>query len=64
MNLKFIRRQDLDTQTRLNIITAGLSGLGTYGSMTKLAIQYNISRTFLYQLIGTSLAMSNRNFEC
>jgi len=53
--MKFIRRKDLDTQTRLNIITAGLSGIGTYGSMTKLAFQYNISRTFLYQLIGMAL---------
>lgn len=53
--MKFIRRKDLDTQTRLNIITAGLSGIGTYGSMTKLAESYNISRTFLYQLIGMAL---------
>jgi len=53
--MKFIRRKDLDTQTRLNIITEGLSSKGTYGSMTRLALQNNISRTFLYQLMGAAL---------
>jgi hypothetical protein len=53
--MKFIRRKDLDTQTRLNIITEGLSGMGIYGAMTNLAIQYKISRTFLYQLMGAAL---------
>jgi DNA-binding phage protein len=53
--MKFIRRKDLDTSTRLNIIIAGLSCVGIYGGMTKLALQYNISRTFLYQLMGTAL---------
>jgi hypothetical protein len=53
--MKFTRRKDLDTQTRLSIIIAALSCKGTYGSMTKLAFRHKISRTFLYQLIGMGM---------
>jgi hypothetical protein len=60
--MKFIRRKDLDTQTRLNIITEGLSCMGIYGGMTNLAIRYNISRTFLYQLMGAALIYLSEMF--
>ena len=53
--MKFTRRKDLDTQTRLSIIIEALSCKGIYGSMTKLALQHNISRTFLYQLMGMAM---------
>jgi len=60
--MKFIRRKDLDTQTRLNIITEGFSCMGIYGGMTNLAIRYNISRTFLYQLMGAALIYLSEMF--
>jgi len=37
--MKFARRKDLDTQTRAEIIEAFIQGKGTYGAMTKLALQ-------------------------
>ncbi|MDM8561525.1 hypothetical protein [Candidatus Parabeggiatoa sp. HSG14] len=61
--MKFIRRKDLDTETRLNIIKAGFSCMGTYGSMTNLALKYNISRTFLYQLMAASLIYLSEMFR-
>ncbi len=53
--MKFIRRKDLDAITRLEIIKAGFKGAGIYGAMTKLALQYSVSRTFLYQLMALGL---------
>lgn len=55
LKMKFVRRTDLDTQTRLDLIKAGFACAGIYGSMTQLALQYNISRTFLYQLMAAGL---------
>lgn len=53
--IKYIRRKELDAQTRLTIIVLALSLQGTYGEMTALARQYSISRSFLYQLVGMAL---------
>ncbi len=39
--MKFARRTDLDAQTRVEIIKAGIKSQGTYGAMTGLAHQYN-----------------------
>jgi len=57
--MKFIRRKDLNSQTRLTIILSALSCAGIYGAMTRLALQYNISRTFLYQLVGLAMLSLN-----
>jgi len=57
--MKFTRRKDLDTQTRLTIILSALSCMGTYGAMTNLALQYDISRTFLYNLVGMAMLCLN-----
>jgi hypothetical protein len=51
--MKFIRRQDLDPQTRIEIVKAAWLYQGVYGKMTQIAQAYQISRTFLYQLILT-----------
>ena len=51
--MKFIRRQDLDPQTRIEIVKAAWLYQGVYGKMTQIAHAYQISRTFLYQLILT-----------
>jgi hypothetical protein len=48
--MKFIRRQDLDPQTRIEIVKDVWINQGIYGQMTQIAQAYHISRTFLYQL--------------
>ena len=48
--MKFIRRPDLDPHTRIEIVKNIWSYQGTYGKMTQIAREYQISRTFLYQL--------------
>ena len=53
--MKFVRRKDLDSQTRIQIVILALLNHGTYGAMSRLAMHYNISRTFLYQMVGTAL---------
>lgn len=48
--MKFIRRHDLDPQTRIEMVKLAWQGQGLYGKMTQIAQAYHISRTFLYQL--------------
>jgi hypothetical protein len=48
--MKFTRRPDLDPQTRIEIVKHVWINQGTYGKMTQIAQEYQISRTFLYQL--------------
>jgi hypothetical protein len=48
--MKFIRRHDLDPQTRIEIVKLAWQSQGIYGKMTEIAQAYHISRTFLYQL--------------
>ena len=49
--MKFIRRPDLDPQTRIHIVMLAWLQQGVYGKMTEIATSYRISRTFLYQLL-------------
>ena len=49
--MKFTRRSDLDSQTRIHIVMLAWLHQGVYGKMTEIANTYLISRTFLYQLI-------------
>jgi hypothetical protein len=48
--MKFIRRSDLEPQTRIDIVRLAWQSQGIYGKMTQLAREYHISRTFLYQM--------------
>ncbi len=48
--MKFTRRHDLDPQTRIEIVKHVWLHQGIYGKMTQIAHEYQISRTFLYQL--------------
>ncbi len=48
--MKFIRRPDLDPQTRIEIVKNVWIHQGIYGKTTQIAQDYDISRTFLYQL--------------
>jgi hypothetical protein len=49
--MKFTRRPDLAPQTRIDIVMLAWLHQGVYGKMTAIAKYYQISRTFLYQLI-------------
>ncbi len=48
--MKFTRRHDLDSQTRIDIVKHVWINQGIYGKMTQIAQEHHISRTFLYQL--------------
>jgi hypothetical protein len=57
--MKFIRRHDLTPHTRIDIVRLAWLNQGVYGKMTEIAQYYQISRTFLYQL----LLMANLQLE-
>ena len=57
--MKFTRRADLDPQTRIHIVMLAWLYQGVYGKRTEIARSYQISRTFLYQL----LFMANLQLE-
>ncbi len=57
--MKFTRRPDLSPQTRIEIVKLAWLHQGVYGKMTQIAHYYQISRTFLYQL----LLMANLQLE-
>jgi hypothetical protein len=46
MIMKFLRRPDLDTSIRINIVLVALFSRCAYGAITRLARKYNVSRTF------------------
>jgi len=56
--VKFVRRTDLTLDKRINIAMLAILCQGTYGAMSELANQHNISRTFLYQLMNQALCFS------
>jgi hypothetical protein len=49
--MQFTRRPDLDPPTRIHIVMLAWLHQGVYGKMTQIAQAYQISRTFLYQLL-------------
>jgi len=55
-SLKFIRRPDISSELRLHIACTVLC-FNDYGTVTKLAKKYKVSRTFIY-LLQTQLLMS------
>ncbi len=57
--MKFTRRPDLAPPTRIEIVRLAWLYQGVYGKMTQIAQYYQISRTFLYQL----LFMANLQLE-
>jgi hypothetical protein len=61
--IKFVRRPDLDTQTRINLVVQALANQGIYGARTTIAAQHHISRTFLYQLINMTLLCLHELFS-
>ena len=57
--MKCTRRPDFDLRTRMHIVMLAWLHQGVYGKMTEIAKCYQISRTFLYQL----LFMANLQLE-
>jgi len=49
--MKFVRRPDLDVQSRIEIGILALINQGIYGYITHLSRVYKVSRTFVYQLL-------------
>jgi len=49
--MKFMRRPDVDPQTRIQMVMTAWLHQGVYGKMTQSAQYYQISRTFLSQLL-------------
>lgn len=49
--MKFVRRPDIDVQSRIEIAILTLLNQGVYGYITNLARVYKVSRTFVYQLL-------------
>ncbi len=67
--MKFIRLENLNVQKRITIVMLAIACQGQYGARTALALKYDISRTFLYQLLNTALfclseIFSVENCEC
>ena len=50
--MQCVRRPNLAPQTRIELVKLTWQSQGLYGMMTELAQQYQIARTFLYQLLG------------
>ena len=48
--MKFRRRPDLDTLTRVQIAVQAFLAQGVYGEMTRIANCYQVSRLFVYKL--------------
>lgn len=49
--MKFMRRPDLDTVTRVHIAAQAFLSLGVYGEITRRAEAYRVSRLFVYKLL-------------
>ncbi|MCI0418388.1 MAG: hypothetical protein L0312_04060 [Acidobacteria bacterium] len=49
--MKFRRRPDLDTLTRVQIAVQAFLAQGVYGEMTRIANRYQVSRLFVYKLL-------------
>jgi hypothetical protein len=49
--MKFMRRPDLDTVTRVHIAAQAFLSLGVYGELTRIANAYRVSRLFVYKLL-------------
>ncbi len=53
--MKFIENvTDLTPHTRIDIVRLAWLNQGIYGKMTKIAQEYHISRTLLYQLLSAT----------
>lgn len=49
--MKFLRRPDLDTVTRVHIAAQAWLSRGVYGEITRIAQAYRVSRLFVYKLV-------------
>lgn len=61
--MKFVRRHDLDTKTRIDIALVAYLSQGIYGTLTSLAQAYKVSRLFVYQLLWALSIALKEEFE-
>jgi hypothetical protein len=61
--VKFVRRPDLNTKTRIDIALAAYLNQGIYGTITSLAQAYRVSRLFVYQLLWILSIALKEEFE-
>lgn len=61
--MKFVRRPDLNTKTRIDIALAAYLSQGIYGTITSLAQAYRVSRLFVYQLLWILSIALKEEFE-
>ena len=61
MGIKFIRRPDLNSSKRLHIASTAMTAMlnHTWGTISGMATQFNISRTFIYTLVSTLTEMGS-----
>jgi hypothetical protein len=55
--MKCMRRPDIDTVARVHIATQAFLGLGVYGTITRIATSYRVSRLFVYKLLWQLLLL-------
>jgi hypothetical protein len=55
--MKFRRRPDLDSPTRIEIAVQAFLGQGVYGEITRRARAYQVSRLFVYKLLWQLLLL-------
>lgn len=61
--MKFLRRPELDTKTRIDIALTAHLNQGIYGAITSLAQAYKVSRLFVYQLLWVFSLALKESFE-
>lgn len=55
--MKFRRRPDLDSLTRIKMAVQAFLRQGVYGEITRLARSYQVSRLFVYTLLWQLLRL-------
>jgi hypothetical protein len=55
--MKFLRRPDLDTLTRVEMAVPAFLGLGVYGEITRIARLYRVSRLFVWRRLWQLLLL-------
>ena len=61
--MKYMRLPDLTTKMRIDMVMNAWFKQGIYGEMTKIAKQFKISRTFLYQSLTSATDQLERLFS-
>lgn len=61
--MKFIRRNDVTLQDRIDMALLAILNQGVYGAMIQLSRTYKVSRTFVYQMFWTASLVLTLQFS-